>query len=265
MRRRRKGSGGTWFPVLGTTPDTDESFAQITLALGIPNGLTNVKAVTGIVPLTFDTPQEGANTDPITDTLTELVGNEYFLKRIVGNVFVSVHQDIDDPTIAGATDFEPAYIVTAGFFVARAGDENTGEDLPIGANSATTVAHSYRVDAQETIREPWIWRRSWLLGNPARAFMIQQLGTTGPGSIQLGTAELPSSNIFYGTLGGGPHLDAKTRRRVRQDDRLWFAISARPYRTSEAVAPGSPDGEIRVVLDYRIFASLRKAKNSGNF
>lgn len=238
MRRRRR-SRGTWLPTLGTQLSEDGDAFNVTGLHGsIPITLgTDAPLINGaVLPVTFDVPHE----DPTAgDSLADIVGSEYLLKRIVGKCFVSF-----DP--AGTDDFDGC-LVSCGFFVARAESlSQAGSPAePIGVQNLSAIewAATYNPLSQETMREPWIWRRTWILG----------------------LSQYPPNNALYGSVMDGPHIDAKTTRRISNDDRLWFAIGAIPMPLNLPGAEGSPTNNVFYDIDYRLFGSLRKAKTHGAF
>jgi len=253
--RRRRRFKGTWLPNLGSIDnDTAESAGRI-LGLTVPAG---GGPVAGIVPLLFDSPTEPA-LFPNDTNLGDFVGNEYVIRRIVGKCFV----EFFDAYIGGEPEgFTTAVEVTAGLFVARAGDDNdgSGQDLPIGG--LASIIGNYRPDGLNTIREPWIWRRQWILGNPG----LQLHGIHTADSVTPETVsawQWPSSNVKYGSVLDGPHVDAKTRRRIGNDERLWWVVEARNYPFGRVTTDSA--AVVRAKLDYRVFGALRRARNSGNF
>lgn len=257
VKRRR--SKGTWFPIFGQL-------------VGIEGQQETVAGVDGQVPvagagglntalhvLTLDAPRE-TQTDDF--TLADVLGSEYLLRRIVGKIFI---------LNAGGATSPPFAKVTAGFFVARADPENSFYPLGAGTNlippGSTEAQASFSPLEQQTQREPWLWRRSWILGNPG---IVQNSADPGSatGTAKLGAStweQFPPCTAGYGSVLDGPHLDAKTLRRVGQDDRLYFAVSA--CRWPLTADPGGlpPNGNLVYHLDYRIFGSLRKAKQTGRF
>lgn len=256
FRRRRRRNQGTWLPVLGTVPaDSDcDKLSHFTMQLEVPQ-TGPCGSIFGILPVVFDTPQEPdalANTDALTD----LVGNEYFLKRIVGKLHLGIKEQSD--TAQHAISFPYYYIATAGFFVARAQDESIagGSSLPIGG----LLYNQYAPQIREVIREPWIWRRSWVLGSAVKDAELRASFGTNFATSQ----GWPQNNSTYGSIQDGPHVDQKTKRRVRQDERLWFTIQVRS--ASDWTTTGiNSTATLEVVGDFRYFASMRRAKNSGNF
>lgn len=259
IRRRRK--AGTWLPILGqpsgeTTVDGSTagfySFATIPL-----DGTPTI----GMHPLTFDTPQEGNTLSSASDTLAEIIGSEYICKRIVGNVLF--HNDTQ-VSLALALETPPAILVTAGLFVARAGSEQeaAGPDAPVGwSNTDLTVdLQNYGPDHPAAIREPWMWRRTWILGCTRRLDLLR----ASTGLLSYGASVYPDSTAWYGGgMRDAGQIDVKSRRRVGQDDRLFFIYTARNYPTS------TPNVTVPALLDcflsIRIFGQIVKARNRGSF
>lgn len=255
MRRRRKFKG-TWFPAYGQSLGTNEPDA-----MGLVDSIeTNADGhvVTKTFRLLPDEPAENIETD----RLLSMVGQEYALRRIVGKLGIVW-------TGSSGVGGEPANVayakVACGLFVARAEDSALSENVPIGladnefdSDADPEEFNSYSPLALKTIREPWIWRRTWLLGKQVA------ISDGGGGSAALYESAVPSSNLKYGSVMDGPHLDAKTRRRVRQDERLWFAIAAVNWPTG-SVAATTYTLTFDFDLDLRFFGAMRKARNQGAF
>jgi len=259
MRRFR--SRGTWFPTIGSAgaDDIDNvSGKEFSLVLNA-GGTTSVI----VAPCTYDVPAEGDIVDPDDPgALAGMVGQEYFLRRIVGKIFLENRTALDT---TGETTFPGAALVGAGFFVARAASEHAGggANVPIGAASAIELQENYNPLSEDCIREPWIWRRTWVLTSAVLAAAQKTLKFAGAGVIQSPNwSNLPATNVEYGSVQDGPHIDAKTKRRVKLDERLWFVVACKPLPVGTTV---EASGAIRGYLDYRLFADLRKARNRGVF
>lgn len=259
MRRRRaRRSGGIWFPLYGENQFNGSDPADVGTTWGTQyildvqdNG--SVGCVTTIIqPLLPDFTTQAANysVNGTTEPLADIIGNEYFIKRLVGKLHIATKGSSSE----GATT---AARIAAGFFIARS-NGNIQEDLPVGCDSPLLVSNGstamfestnlYSPLSNETIREPWIWRRSWILAN-------QQTAT--------GSWPWPSANN-YGSVMDGPHIDAKTKRRVKQDDRLWFALAGMVWPTTGSTQ--NSNLEFYATLDLRMFASPRRAtRSSGTF
>lgn len=262
MRRRTR---GTWFPTIGTPIDT-EFFPDETLsgrAFQITIATPNI--TTAITEVTFDAPQDGDSAASSIETLTEIIGSEYILQRIVGKCFISRLSTIS----AGGRDENPAVLVGAGFFVARANDEAVGGGTatPIGSATQAERRDNYSPIENDVIREPWIWRRTWILGNAARGNVSNPAlgGTAGTAPATIAeVGNYPATTATYGSVLDGPHIDSKVKRRVSQENRLWFVVSATTWPVNTAVFIGAPL-LLNGYLDYRLFGSLRKAKNTSAF
>lgn len=255
MRRRRR-TRHTWLPTIGDLFD-DENVVTATQVGTFQVPATGLIA-TEIIPLTADTPAEPVDATVTGHTMADIVGSEYILRRIVGKIHIF-------PQWAFATAFThvSGMRVAAGFFVARAEDTNVDAALPVGAgnNDPTAINRSYSPLALSTMREPWIWRRKWIFGNYLEEARIKNLAAQNSATQIIGYEAAVPNNTWAGSVLDGPHIDAKTVRRVGQDDRLWFAISAQAVDQP----PASTNIPLTYELDYRLLGSLRKAKQRGAF
>lgn len=255
MRKRRR-TRGTWFPNIGTANDDEDNLQGRFFQINFPGGSGQEIALT---PLTFDEPKTDDTLGASDVSLADVIGSEYVLQRIVGKLFIARHAA--DTVVDGAfTDAQPAVLVSAGFFVARANDSSSGGgvDTPIGSASAAEIRDNYSPLEIDTVREPWIWRRTWILGSQVSSGRL----TNEPLNSQ-SARRYPMSTALYGSVADGPHIDSKVKRRVRQDQRLWFSVAACTYPPQTAVDTGQL--AILGYLDYRLFGSLRKAQNSSAF
>lgn len=235
-RGRRKVN---WFPTLGTESGFASDIAGFDF--NIP---TSAVPPLGIFPITYDEPQSevlGSSDTPLVD----IVGSEYIIKRLVGKIFLGLE--------TSNASLGSAYLIGCGFFVARAEDPpNQAGPIGYATEAATQRLDNYGPLRKRTIREPWIWRRTWILGTGPRL--------AGTGVFALDT--YPPTNTQYSGLGDGPHIDAKSARRVGNDDRLWFAVEAIPYPGGSTDQIGTT---IQGYLDLRVLGSLVKAHNRSVF
>lgn len=229
MRTRRRAKY-TWFPNIGFQgSDEENDLAGFPFSVGVSaTAGTITSSVTELIP-------DFVHSQPSTsgDSLNEFIGNEYVLKRLVGKVFMSVNAQIGGPL---------TIIVAAGFFVARA--EEAAPQLPIGTGTAADINLNYGPLNNQNIREPWLWRRAWQLRNPGESTSRGLDGTYSGGSVL-----------------DGPHIDAKSARRIRQDERLFFSFAATHLDAFSAAQSTAITG----YLDYRVLGALRKAKSRSAF
>jgi len=254
--RRKRRTKYTWFPTIGTdldiagAPDDVVSGQQITTVV-----LETGESQVDIFPVTIDEPKEG--TDLLAaDTLSTVIGNEYILRRIVGKFFASMQPKRN---VNGDPSTPQACLLGLGFFVARAADSAQNSQQPIGSATIGERRQNYSPLSTDCIREPWIWRRTWILTNPAFAALV-----TDPTAQQVQTVPLgfPTSTSGYGSVADGPHIDAKTIRRIRQDERLWVSLATIMYPLGTTTDQASL---VVSYLDFRLLGQLRRAKNSGAF
>lgn len=252
MRRTRRKAKYIWMPQLGTQ-GTSEDFDNVGFVLPVINFPKEAGEVSDvfITPLIPDEPKETAVT--LGDNLGDFTQNEYFLKRIVGKIAYQIQAQ--SPALGGAIPAK--VIVAAGFFVARS--EAGGVQLPIGAATAADARINYGPLNQTTTREPWIWRRTW--------YMDMQPEVTGFVLDQTQTTQLPVHNAIidtrqFGSVADGGHIDAKTARRVKSDERLFFALQGANADSADATN-GAVIG--RGWLDVRILGQMRKPRSRGVF
>lgn len=245
MALRRRRFKGTWFPGFGTEGDGGEPRTA-----GLYDHITHdntAKSTTQVFAIINDSPR--VDPDDETQSLADTIGSEYALRRIVGKFHANF----------GVTSGTPEELVVKlglGFFIARENESLDG--VPIGVEEETwaysggsgwesNAFDSYSPLALETTRQPWIWRRTWTL--------FANAGTAG--------WLLPQSTMNYGSVLDGPHIDAKTRRRVRQEERLYVAIGLQYQALGHSETPG--DVTVFYDLDLRYFGALRKARNKSAF
>lgn len=253
--RRRLGRSRakyTWLPTIGTaTVEGGSPVAGRDFALTVPADGT---AAVTITPLTYDIPKELE--DVTEENLQQVVGHDWFLRRIVGNFHAGLDQVTDN-----ATEFVAEALVTAGFLVARA--DSTGLQ-PIG-----TAQTEYDPNDINHIREPWIWRRSWFFGNRLQARGYPWVAGVGAADTtttqdplnQRALANFPTGTFGY-AHGSDGHIDQKTMRRITNDDRLWFAVGVQGFPLGAVFDSGV---QVRGYLDYRLLGQLRRPRNRGNF
>lgn len=258
-RRRRK---YTWFPTLGTDlPNTNDWCGRSFFQDVDPGG----NLVAGVHPLVPDIPLEGGDVTQIQQSLEQ----EYVIERIVGKVHATlIPQDTPEGGFVGLQQIAAAR-VTCGFFVARANSDVTVGDanLPVGGGGVpgpgSGQSAEYNPAHVKQIREPWIWRRTWILSQSGQV----QINSPAQTNLSEGLA-YPSTTAGYGSVHDGPHLDSKVGRRIGNDDRLWFAIATQAYPVG-TILINDPvplvTSTVRVELDYRVLGALRRPRGRSAF
>jgi len=248
--RRRRRTRLQWFPTFSSAGNVGSLFDDFSGRLFQLNTSSGNESTTIISPLTID-----AQSDTVGESLSlqEVMGQSWRLTRIVGSIFLARSVGGDDP--AGV-------LVSAGIFVARQQDSDLEVDTfdsPIGADTNDRATFNYGPSHSSNISEPWVWRRSWILGRSTVAPSV-----VAPNALV--ESAFPSSNTFgYNAPNEGTHIDAKVGRRIRKEERLWFSIQAHPISMRESL--NAPDTEfvcqVGGYLDIRILGTLvRNSKRS---
>lgn len=129
-------------------------------------------------------------------TFSDLYNSGYRLRRICGHIFTACDQeDFQDPTVNNN------FLVTAALQVMEA-DRGAALDAAEGAP-----------DIYQTVDNPWIWRRTWMLTNYVNALAATKQ-TWGVVSNVQGAASLRE----------GSFMDQKTIRKVGPDHRLFLCL-----------------------------------------
>lgn len=224
MRRRTK-PRVVWLPATNNnsvSPDSRSGIGTFILSTGVDASNRNQAEV----PILID-----GNPSVLTAaTLDDVENNGYRLRRIVGKIFCFQQQ------VAGNNP--AAVIVTAGLIVRRV-SPTTGFSL------AFLDGTGKQIDTQDLDNwgDPWIWRRSWVLANA--------LSTDGGDSTIADVG--PFSNMEYGSVADGPHVDAKTARIVGPEERLFLDVTV---GVLEGLTAGGVN-DVKVVFDLRCLASMR--------
>lgn len=219
--------------VVWIQPSDEFAIDTVTLQSGVKAFAVDVSPASphasGEIPLIID-----AEPDPqaVTTSLADIQSSGYRLRRIVGKIWVRMGQ-VDDANIEFA-------VVTAGIMVRRV-DPTAATSL-----AATNAAGAELISPNESenYSDPWIWRRSWLLGNNA-----------APAFPATFPPFLGSNDIALSALDG-PHVDQKTARIVGPEERLFLDVSVRSNKTGEQSADAIAVSTL-VICDLRILASMR--------
>lgn len=262
MRRKRR-TKYTWLPTIPTIRDEDALISGRYLQFDI-GSFPDTTPPTVIVPVIEDEPGETIAAGP--GDLVNIIGTEYILKRIVGKLTVAVAGTI---VRDNASIYIPAVKVTCGFFVARA--DGNDQQRPVGAPGVDDAFAEYGVSNARNIREPWMWRRSWVLSPSINLGYTQDPAANTviyPGTPIAGSSSgrgFPANNSAYGSIQDGPHVDVKSARRVSNDDRLWFVATVAPWPENLVDDTMTDPFQVLINLDCRYLGALRKARNRSTF
>lgn len=241
---RRKSPRVVWLPQTNAN-----SLGGLTVYQGdtLSSGPLTGNTAFSEIPLVLDAAQSPVFT--IDSSLADLNNSGYRLRRIVGKIWVICGQS--DP---GAFVDSPVNgICTVGIMVRKA-DTATGASLgaladPVGnANSPALI---------ENTSDPWVWRRSWFLGNEYAFDNVLSQGAEG-----VVTRDPQAATNFLNYAGGnadGPHVDQKTARIVGLEERLFLTWSVTTV-TQSANAGGQLNWAL--FTDLRVLGSLKT--NVGN-
>lgn len=259
--RRRRRARSTWFPNLGITiaseggtsafysfnrsslqPNTDSSVAPWVGGSGIWQPFDCF----ALIP--DQTAQISAHDADF--TLRDYVeGQDWLLDSIVGSIHVGINATNTNLDPGQEPNEQWATIaVTVGIFVADAIEEN---------QIHPDIASNREIDPTnvDNIRQPWVWRRTWLLSNPGTIFAGQQ--TAGG---------WPSTNTFV-TGNLGPGIRTKTKRRIRRNQRIWLIAACTGFDFNNISVGGDPETQpvVNIMADLRICGKMRRSHNQSAF
>lgn len=239
MANRRRGPRVVWLPVdinnrLGAPSPATTFLDSAHFSFSLTGVASGVNPSTDAIPLVKDSESTSAQLD-VDATLADIASSGYRLRRIVGKVVVLIAQGVavqpEDPSL---------YQVTVGIIVLKVDVQ--------GVNPASPVT-GYSPEILNSVSDPWVWRRSWVLQD--------QEGAATVGSL----LRAPRSNIenYSGGNSDASHLDQKTARNVGSEERLFLVGTCRGLDGQpQAVNPGA----VSIVGDLRMLGTMRA--NLGN-
>lgn len=230
MARRTKRPRVVWLPPTNLTSVGQRAQIGFQTFFVDAVGATGASAV-GEIPLVIDDAPDIATLAPL--SLSDVENSGYRLRRVVGKIWCGVDQDAD-------VNSGRIGIVTAGLIIRKV-DPTTqiSNAFNVGENAVSPAFI-------ESWSDPWIWRRSWLLYNNANPSAADGEG--------------PVTNIEYGSVMDGPHVDAKTARIVGPEERLFLDVSV--VVLVDGAEPVDRPISVRCTTDLRALASMRVT--SGN-
>jgi len=241
MRRKRR-NRGTWFPILPNSLGGEGSFTTIDFqAMDV---FTDYARNVVATPWLHDQTIDEENINNLVSLRDAVEGQNYKIERIVGKCVWNIAQD--EPTGSPASAPSLAIVCSALAILPVDNDiDNQG-----GPNLAST---EWDPLSPENMDKPWMWRRTWILGNAAAAAVA---GTS---------LTAPANNEFMG--GGvldGPHVDCKPHRYVNKGERLWLVHSVQ-----QANGQGDPNPADSLVArnwtDLRVYGKMVKGRQTKRF
>lgn len=164
-------------------------------------------------------------------TLSDIEGSAYRLRRIVGKIFVEVLNPND---VRDTPQDSMFWYVTCALIVLRTAANNS---------PMSVVLSDYNAASVNAMGDPWIWRRTWQVGaqDPGNPLALT-FGLRDPNNWQPGYANLD-----------GPHIDVKTARIVSNEERLFLVTTV---TAGDGTVGGAP-AQILVTGELRCLASMR--------
>lgn len=253
-RIRRKRRRATWFPVLGQeiagsgsglNPDGFDSHftGELTHAFGAGNYQADV------IPLTWDYPADVEVTvfDQV-PSLADWQGSAWQLEGIKGGIRCAISGTSDGQ---GGT-LEQFVRVACFAEVLRVNPED-GSPLDDLEDYSTFLAANRR--------DPYIWQRSWILqSQQVNLLPASQVFFVGP-------QRFPQGNWQYEGRDTGTCIDAKSKRYIGTDERLFMCVEAvqvSGVNLEIVAATENPQWQVSYDLDVRVLGRLRRSTNRKN-
>lgn len=259
MRRRRR-SRPLWFPPVGIRiRDTDSFTGAISFSIPVAPGGELTGAT---LPLTFDQGQENRLSQELTQaiTLSDLMGSSWRLRRMIINVWASFVTEGQ-----GALDFPAGTSVLSSLFSVGC------MVLATDASSAPVKAATINPLERDDYTDPWVWRRVWLLGQGAElrrtTSVLGAFEGVAPNQAAVVTDEesaflqFPKTNLAYGFLAGGTHIDQKTNRVIGPEERLFLVFGTKQMPIQRQCANSAL---IVGAVEYRLLGGLQRSSNRRN-
>lgn len=229
---RRRGSAGRWFPFV-------EGFSSTQTLVVEGNGDATIEATALIASGLDDQPNTVGALATETFTLNDAVnGTGYFVKRIVGQLIATV-DPVDNSDII--TNLGASILLLSGIAVLDTDELGQPNNLS---------KYQYFADEWGATMQRWVWQRLWKLNVNGNRTWDSQYPTT----VSLTYNTFPASNIAYGDVRSGPHLDVKTKCLVRPDQRLFMVHQTRLLGGGE----NEVDRTIAINHNLRGYATMRR-------
>lgn len=228
-----------WLPVLGQGDNSENYWIQSSIGVSPAGGTAGIG--TTIHSLLPDYPAESVQNAQV-ESLADYQQSGYRLRRVVGKFYCALTNSVGTE---GVTIYPEAALVAAGLIVLRVDSTN-------GAPLQAATPLNYSPLARDNVRDPWIWRRTWLLGNDF----------ADGGQVHTAMGLFPYANTDFGSAWDGPHIDQRTARRVSAEERLFLVVST--VYPGGGITPNTA-GNVRYVYEARYLTSpLRVMGNRRN-
>lgn len=251
MRRRKPKV--VWLPLTNANSIGVDTDAEATVYNGFLIGVVGATGDTQTtsIPLVLDAPQSAISTP--NSSIADIQSSGYRLRRIVGKIWCVFDQATPTDASEAPAQKTQTVIVTAGLMVRRV-------DTLSGAALASLVPGDNSPALNENTSDPWIWRRSWFLGD---RFAAGNVSSPAQELFQENRTinEWPQNNFssYAGGNSDGPHVDAKTARVIAQEERLFLDVSATVLLEGANPLVAS---NVSCFTDLRVLGSIMT--NSGN-
>lgn len=246
MRRRRR-ARPTWFPVLGTSGGEDLPSTVFATERTIgPGALAFATQTCEFTEILDDNDTSEAETASLRDRVE---GKDYAITRIVGKIWAAAQQYTPVISEGELAEAVPEFIVwCAGLAI-----------LPVDSSGVPEESDTdYNPLLSANSAKSWMWRRTWTLWNN-----LAEAATPDP-TQPLYTGPTNVANVGSGTWDAG-HVDAKSRRRVRKEERLFLItgvyIGNIVDATGESVGTTNTVYSISWGYDFRVLGGMRKSHN----
>lgn len=259
MRRfRRRRPNAVWMPVYGNSAGDGNTASYAGGNTGVIPVDVSGEITVEAVPVTFDYTesawqvQTAGGTNP--QTLHDIVsGQEWRLRRIVGKAHITSGIRLPEGTGSLPNDTPQAVEVAAGYIVLKTDEEG---DLLTDIEETNPLV-------QESMDDPWIWRRKWILRLGGSNHITPNYGTIYSSDYGPLTTDFPYTTMAYGSVADGPHIDQKTARVIHRQERLFLMLAVRVWNPGYSITfSNSNPITVNYNFDHRFVGSLRS--NQGN-
>lgn len=267
-RRRKRKFAGQWLPLKinpfntsntgggGTLGEQNTAFTVTSQNHNVSN---NANTGATAIPLTIADqpnlllPGSAAALVPSfnAQNAADVQGYGYSLRRVVGCIYVVTAPSIN--TQAGT----PSVVNVGVGLMVRAVDPTNLPDEPAISGSQGEAFDPLTYDNNQ---DPWIWRRSYLMcpGNAGGTF--NPIGAADEWA-QFNSVFQPTNAVNTG-VNNTASIDQKTRRTVKNEERLFLSFSARMVGLNPDDQAGTAEIGLGIFADLRLFGRMFTTKGN---